>query len=88
MLAGFRHLADDLAVFGVRADPDPVDSLFDFRPQGSIMIANADGPKLADALEMQGRMTRVRFEESEILVGQGANFPGQRLIQRPEARRG
>ena len=33
------------------------------------MIADAHGPKIVDLLEVERRVTRILFEQSEVLIG-------------------
>jgi len=40
------------------------------------MLANANGPQLSDALEMERWVLRVGLEELEVLVGDGAHRLG------------
>ena len=46
-MPALRRLPDNPVVLGVRSDPEPVDSLLDVSPQCPVMIADADGPKMA-----------------------------------------
>jgi hypothetical protein len=48
------------------------------------MFADPDGPKIAKAFEMQGRVTRIGLKKGKILVCQRSNFGGQRFVQRPK----
>jgi hypothetical protein len=45
--------ADQLVVFGVRPDPEPLDSTRHVVPECTIPLAYADRPRLADSLEMK-----------------------------------
>jgi len=44
------------------------------------MFADADGPEIAQPLEVQRGVTRIRLEEGKVLVSQRSNFGGQRFI--------
>jgi hypothetical protein len=62
------------------SDPEPVDPFIDFSSQRSIMFTGADGPEIAQPLEVQRGVTRIRLEEGKVLVSQRSNFGGQRFI--------
>jgi hypothetical protein len=63
-----RGLPDNPVILSVRSDPEPIDSLLDASSQRPVMFADAHAPKIADPLEMQGRVTRIGLEEGKVLV--------------------
>mgnify|MGYP001611192104 CR=1 FL=1 len=73
---GFRaaRLCDDLVVFSMRSNPEPVDAAFDFSCKGPVMRAHAYRPDVADFLEMERGMPRIRFQNFVVLVGEGADI--------------
>lgn len=78
-------LADQAVVFGMAADPEPVIPVC--RGQRDRPMVNADPhrPDFADALEAQGRMSRIMFQQLEILVCQRPDFSRQRMVVLPIA---
>ena len=56
-LNGF--LSDDSIVIGVASDLEPEKSILYIDSQRSVVHADADGPVLADLLEVQGRVRGV-----------------------------
>jgi len=57
-----RLLADELVVFGMCANPEPLDSVLDLVAEHPVVRAHARGPHRSDALEVKGGMPRVRFQ--------------------------
>ena len=51
-----RRLCDDLVIFGMGSDPEPVKPAFDFSCKRPIMSANAYRPEFVDPLEMERGM--------------------------------
>lgn len=54
-----RALADQRIVLGMRADPDPQNTIIHIDPQRPVMKADPYGPEAGYLLEMKGRMLRV-----------------------------
>ena len=79
-------LCNQVVVLGMRAYPEPEDAVRHIYAKGAIVQANAHGAEATDTLETKGRMRRIRFEELETLVGQGAHSLRQGLITPPKAR--
>jgi len=69
-----KGLCDDLFIFGVRTDPNPVHTAVGLNRESPIMSAHPNRPQLADFLKMEGRMPRIRFEEFVVLVGKFTDF--------------
>jgi len=63
-----RLLADDFVVLTVGSDPNPQNSVIDFRTEGSVMPANAHRPQLTETFEMKGRMLWIALEKKVVLV--------------------
>jgi hypothetical protein len=87
-LAGIRSsegLADELVVVSMRANPDPVNPMLDVQAQGSIILANPNGPQFTNSLEVKRGMTGISLQQGEILVCQLANLLWQ-TVKAPEAR--
>ena len=70
----------------MRSNPEPKDAIGHINAKSAIAQANAHGAVSADALEVEGRMCWIGFQELERLVGQGANSLRQCLITPPKAR--
>ena len=68
------RLCDDPIVFGMRSDPEPADTAFDFSCKGSMMSAHAYRPEIANLLEMERGMPGIRFEKFVVLVGESADI--------------
>jgi hypothetical protein len=67
-MPAWRGSPDNPVVLGVRPDPEPVDAFFDVDPQRSVVFSDADGAKIAEVFEVQGRVTRIRLEERKVFV--------------------
>jgi len=80
-------LAGDSVIFGVSANPEPLHTLRHVVRQGAVVFANANRPKLPDALEMKRRMLRICFEKLEILVRDASRCLGQLVVESSEASR-
>jgi len=78
-------LLDDLVVFGVRPDPDPEQVIAVLNGQGTVVETYANGPKLADFLEVERRMPWIGDEQLVISVGELLNLHRQPPIARPKA---
>ena len=74
MSLSIARLCDDLVVFGMRSDPEPVDAALNLSREGPMMRAHAYRPEIADPLEMERRMPGIRFEKFVVLVGEGADL--------------
>jgi len=55
-------LPNDPVVVRVCPDPDPKNAVRYVSAKRAVVVADSDGPELADTLEVQGRMTSVRLE--------------------------
>jgi hypothetical protein len=53
------YSSEQLIVFRVRANPKPQVSVVHVDSQRTVVLPNADGPQVADLLEVQRRMPRV-----------------------------
>jgi hypothetical protein len=61
-----QWLANELVIFGMRADPDPQNAAIPFLDtQGPVMQTNARGKESTDPLEMQRRVCAIFLEEGE-----------------------
>ncbi len=58
----------------MRTDPDPKNPFFDFLSECTIVASNANGPVSAGLLQAQTRMSRVQFQEVEVLARESLNF--------------
>ena len=77
-------LPNDPVVVRVCPDPDPKNAVRYVGAKRAVVVADSDGPELADTLEVQGRMTSVRLKYGEVSVREFLCFRGQCLIQLPE----
>src|SRR5215210_5080007 len=68
----------------MRADPDPVDAVFDVHPESSVMLTDTYGPKLADSLETEGWVPGIGFQQLVVLIRDLPNLSWQGSVQRPE----
>jgi hypothetical protein len=83
---GLTRLADEVVVVSMRANPDPVNPLRDVQAQGSIILANSNGPQFTNSLKVKGGMTGISLQQGEVLVCQLANLYRQSAVKPPEAR--
>ena len=67
MDCGWLRTDEPLVLF-MKADPEPNDAVRRLDAERTMRETNSDRPILADTLELQGRMTRIDFEEFEILA--------------------
>ena len=82
-----RLLGDDAIVVPMAANPEPEHALGRIDSQCTIVRTYADGMEATYALEVQRRVTRIRFEKLELFISQLANRLRQFSIATPEARR-
>jgi hypothetical protein len=55
-IAKRQLLAGDIVIVGVRADPDPQNTIFCFNTKCAVMQSDAHGKEPADTFQMQRRM--------------------------------
>ena len=67
-------------IFGMRANPEPRNTILDIGSERSVTTADADRPELANAFEVQRRVAQVALEESKILVCERADVRRKSLI--------
>jgi hypothetical protein len=84
--SGNEPLTDDFVILRMRSNPYPEDAAFDFGSKGTVAIADPDGPKASDALEVKRWVAGVGLEKTVILVGESADFFRKGFMQRPKAR--
>lgn len=53
MFGAGARLADEAVVLGVRADPEPYDSITAVAPQCTVRKANTDRPQLTDLFQVE-----------------------------------
>lgn len=58
----------------MRADPEPQQAIIDFDRERPVAQADPDAAIAANALKMQGRVSRIAFQQREVLVGEGADI--------------
>ena len=86
---GTKHpLCDDAIVLRVRADPKPQEPVRRIHPDRAVVGTDTGRVEPTNAFEMQGGVPRVRLQERELLVCERPDVAGQRIVTRPEARRG
>jgi hypothetical protein len=68
-------LSDHLVVLTMRADPDSHDAVRDVDAECAMMDAGANRPEIADALEVQRRVARIRTEQLIVLIRNLSDFP-------------
>ena len=68
----------------MRADPVPEGARLDVRAERAMMCADANGSVHADVLEMQRRMSRIVFQEVEVLVRNRLDRGRQRFVAPPK----
>ncbi len=83
-----RLLAKQAIVVRVTADPEPQEPIARFDAQGTMVPADAHGPKAPDLLEVEGRMSRIMLQSRIRLICERPHFRWQRVVSRPEGRRG
>jgi hypothetical protein len=64
----------------MRANPEPLDSLWDNVAEGSIMVADSCGPDCADSLKVERRMARIGLQKAVVLVRQLAHFLRESVV--------
>ena len=70
-------LANEVIIVGVAPDPKLQHAIRDVYTQGAIGEPDADGPKSANLLEMQGGMAGVVFQQYEALDSKLLNRIGE-----------
>ena len=85
--APLPDLAQQFVILSVAADPEPLNSLWNWHAKRPVMQANANAPiaPITDRLELQGRMRRVLLEQGEIAVGQYLHIGWQCVETCPES---
>ena len=83
-----RLLAKQPIVVGMGADPEPQHAIGHVDGQRAIMRPHSYRVKTTCAFEMERRMSRIGFEDFELLVGQDTNPLWQRIVASPEGRCG
>ncbi|NKC15830.1 MAG: hypothetical protein GKR94_27615 [Gammaproteobacteria bacterium] len=58
-----RLLGDDFVIFGMCANPEPVDTIFNIHTEGAIVISNPNRPQFPDFFEMKRRVARIGFKQ-------------------------
>jgi hypothetical protein len=76
--------SDQLVIVSVSANPEPMDPTWNIETQRSIVITDSYRPQFSDALEVKGRVMRVRFQELKVLISQRANIVRESLIRGPK----
>ena len=79
-----QELKSEVVVRLVRADPEPVEFAAALSGECAVAATDLDGVDAAFFLEAQRRMSRVGFEEREILVGKFLDVPGELFITLPK----
>ena len=82
-----QGLADQLVVLAMCADPEPMNTVGHRGSECSVVQADSDAvvAPIADRLEVQRRMRRIRPELCVATVGECLNIGRQRLQALPEA---
>jgi len=80
-------LSDDLIIVCMGPNPEPLDSTRYVVTQCSVVLPYPYGPNFPDSLEMQRSMFWIGLEKLKILVRDLTHGLGQRIVERPEARR-
>ena len=62
------RLADEPVVLRMRPDPPPEHAVINVHAERPIVIADTHRPEATDCLEMERRVTRIRFQTLELLV--------------------
>jgi hypothetical protein len=70
----------------MRTNPDPVNAVLDIQAQGSIILANPNGPQITNSFKVKGGMTGISLQQDEVLVCQLASLLRQSAVKVPEAR--
>ena len=81
-------VAKQAIVVRMTADPEPQEPIARFDAQGTMVPADAHGPEAPDLLEVEGRMSRVLLQSSIGLICERSHVRWQRVVGRPEGRRG
>ena len=68
------------------ANPDPVNAVLDVQAQGSIVLANPNGPQFTNSIKVKGGMKEISLQQVEVFVCQLANLLRQSEVKFPEAR--
>ncbi len=79
---------DEPVVVGVAADPEPQDAVVNFHAQCPVGQPDAGGSEAANLLEVQRRVLRIAFQESEILIGKFLDRLGEDVVAGPKFGRG
>lgn len=66
--ANVLALPRDAVILSVRADPEPQKSVRGFDRKCAMMQSDSRRPNIIEFLELQGRMSRIAFEQHEGLV--------------------
>ena len=82
-----KGLADELVVLAMRANPEPVHTIWHRKAERSVVQTNSNTVKaaVADGLEVQRWMRRIDLQLSVASAGKGLNICGQRFEALPEA---
>ena len=83
--AGCQHqasLCDDVIVLRVRADPEPQYPVGRIVRERTIVGTDTGRMKPAEALVIQGGMSRIGFQELKLRVRERLDSGGQRIVAR------
>jgi len=69
-------LSGDPVIVRVCSNPDPEDAAGYVGAECAVVLADSDGPELAETFEVQGRVTWVRFEQGEASLREFPCFDG------------
>ena len=82
-----NSLADEFVVLAMRANPEPMDTVWHREPECPVVEANSDAVILAvsNCLEVQRWVRRIGLELSVVPACEGLNVRGQGVETLPKA---
>ena len=83
---GSVSLGKQAIVIGVGPDPEPQNAFLRFNAQRPVMDADAHGPESVNFLQVQRRVVRIGFQQSECPVCQSLNTSRKRTVRSPKIR--